>query len=154
MKPWEAILKKFFIQLKHPNFVSDVLFTSTQHCFIFPTENFSRSHYDYQFDKVVNRLEHYVSDISAKKRPLFNLHSQIQFELPPENYVHAYTTIELPLISSVFTLRYLGQYAQLFDNPEEEPIPTWLAISWLLEDYGLSRMEEVPVGIHYRRISK
>lgn len=31
---------------------------------------------------------------------------------------------------------------------------TWSAISWLLEDYGLSRTETVPADIHYRRISR
>jgi hypothetical protein len=62
--------------------------------------------------------------------------------------------IELPLVGNPLTLRYLGQYAQMFDNLEEEPIPTWPAILWLLEDYGFSRTEEVPADIHYRRISR
>lgn len=63
-------------------------------------------------------------------------------------------TIEVSLVGSALTLRYLGQYAQMFDSPDEEPIPTWTAIVWLLEDYGLSQIEEVHVDIHLRRISR
>lgn len=33
-------------------------------------------------------------------------------------------------------------------------MPTWQAIAWLLEDYGLSRMEDIPADIQYRRISR
>lgn len=41
----------------------------------------------------------------------------------------------------------------MFDNPEEEPIPIWPAISRLLEDYGFSKNEDVPANIYYRRVS-
>lgn len=41
----------------------------------------------------------------------------------------------------------------MFDNPEEEPIPTWPTISRLLEDYGFSKNEDVPADIYYRRVS-
>lgn len=42
----------------------------------------------------------------------------------------------------------------MFDTPVEEPILTWSAISWMLEDYGLSRTEEVPADIAYRKNSR
>jgi hypothetical protein len=44
----------------------------------------------------------------------------------------------------------------MFDNVEEKHVLTWSAISWLLEDYGLSRIETVPADIQYsyRRISR
>lgn len=95
-----------------------------------------------------------MRDISTQKRLLLNLQSQIQFELPPENYVPTYPTIDLPMIGSLLTLQYLGQYAHMFDSLEEEPIPTWTTISWLLEDYGLARTEDVPADLHYMRTSK
>jgi hypothetical protein len=57
-------------------------------------------------------------------------------------------------VGSPLTLRYLGQYAHMFDDLGEEPISTWMAITWLLEDYGLSRNEEVPTNIQYRRLSR
>lgn len=31
-------------------------------------------------------------------------------------------------------VRYLGQYEHMFDSPMQEPIPTWSAIAWILED--------------------
>lgn len=61
---------------------------------------------------------------------------------------------DLPLAGSPLTLKYLGQYNKMFDDPSEEPVLTWIAISWLLEDYGLSRTENVPADIQYRRISR
>ena len=57
-------------------------------------------------------------------------------------------------MGSPLTLRYLGNYPNMFDNPEEEPVLTWTAISWLLKDYGLSQIKTVPADIQYRRISR
>lgn len=74
--------------------MSDVLDASTQRLSFFPSENFSGSHCVYQYDKVVDRLERYMKDISAEKRPLLNLQCHIQFEIPPKNYVPTYPTIE------------------------------------------------------------
>ena len=154
LRPWSETLKKLLAQLRYPDFVSDVLVANNQHLSFCPSVDFSGSHYIYQFDRVVNRLERYIADVSIQKRPLLNLQGQVNFDLPPENYVSVYPTIDLPAIGSPLTLKYLGQYALLFDNPEEEPVPTWSAIAWLLEDYGLSRTEEVPADIQYRRMSR
>ena len=41
----------------------------------------------------------------------------------------------------------------MFDDPTKVPVPTLTTISWLLEDYGLSRTENVPADIFYWRIS-
>ena len=102
----------------------------------------------------MNRLEKYLREIAMQRRPLLNVNSQVRFDLAPPNFVPLMPHIEVPLVGSTLTLRYLGQYAQMFDSPSEEPIPTWNAIAWLLEDYGLSRIEEVPADIHLRRISR
>jgi hypothetical protein len=73
LQPWQGTLRKLLVQLKHPDFVLDVVSSSTQRLSIFLSEKFSGSHYVYQYDKVVDRLERYVRDISAEKRPLLNL---------------------------------------------------------------------------------
>ena len=73
-------------------------------------------------------------------------------ELPLSHFSILHPVVELPLVRSFLTLRYLDQYAKIFDAPSEEPIPTWFAISWLLEDYDLSRTEEDPANIHYWKI--
>ena len=57
-------------------------------------------------------------------------------------------------MGSPLTLKYLGKYPNMFNSPEEEPVVTWSAISWLLEDYGLSRTETVPADIQHRRNSR
>ena len=154
LRPWSDTLKKLLAQLRYPDFVSDVLVANNQRLSFCPSVDFSGSHYIYQFDRVVNRLERYLADVSVQKRPLLNLQGQVHFDLPPENYVSVYPTIDLPVIGSPLTLKYLGQYALMFDKPEEEPVPTWSAIAWLLEDYGLSRTEDVPADIQYRRMSR
>lgn len=74
-------------------------------------------------------------------------------DLPPPSSFSSYFA-KLPVEGSLLTLRHLGQYAKMFDHPEEEHVPTWKAISWLLEDYGLSRTENVLADIHYRKISR
>lgn len=58
------------------------------------------------------------------------------------------------MVGNPLTLCYLGQCAHMFDAPEEEPILMWTTFMWLLEDYGLSRTEEVPTHIQYKRISR
>lgn len=56
------------------------------------------------------------------------------------------------MASSPLTLRYLGHYKRMFDSPNEEPMPTWSAISWMLEDYGLSKIEDMPADLNYMKI--
>lgn len=44
-----------------------------------------------------------------------------------------------PVTGSYLNQRFLGQYDALFDHKEEVPFPTWKALEWILEDYGVSR---------------
>lgn len=78
----------------------------------------------------------------------------MQLELPPPQFTSNYQVGDLPAMGNPLTLKYLGKYPSMFDNLEEEPVVTWTAISWLLEDYGLSRTKTVLVDIQYRQISK
>ena len=124
LRPWSETLKKLLAQLRYPDFVSNVLVANNQRLLFCPSVDFLGSYYIYQFDRVVNRLERYLADVSVQKRPLLNLQSQVHFNLPPENYVFVYLTIDLPMIGSPLTLKYLGHYALMFDKPKEEPVPT------------------------------
>lgn len=49
---WQETLKRL-AQLKHLDFVSDVLSANNHRLSLFPSESFSRSHYIFQFDIVV-----------------------------------------------------------------------------------------------------
>lgn len=42
LQSWEATLKKLLVQLKHPNFVTDLLSASTQRLSIFSSQNYFR----------------------------------------------------------------------------------------------------------------
>lgn len=55
----------------------DGLATNTQRLPLSLSEDFSGSHYIFQFYKVVHRLERYLSDLSNQKIPLLNLHGQV-----------------------------------------------------------------------------
>ena len=151
---WQDTLQRLRVQVSHPYLVANVMAANLQRLSVSPSMDFSGSHYLFQFDRVVHRLERSIKDISSHQRPLLNLHSQVQFTLPPAEFTPICQTMDLPVVGSPLTLRFLGQYSHMFDAPEEEPIPTWTAITWPLEDYGLSRTEDVPTDIQYKRISR
>lgn len=48
-----------------------------------------------------------------------------------------------------------GHYPAMFDDINvERPVPSWKALEWLGEDYGLSRKEKVPYDKVYLKISE
>lgn len=49
--------------------------------------------------------------------------------------------------------RYPGHYVELFNDAQEKPIPIWSALAWILQDYGLSRTEQLAVNLVYKQIS-
>ena len=151
---WREVLQVLLAQLQRPDFITDTLSANSQHLTVSGNPDFLAPQYIYHLDKVVNRLERYMREIDQQKKPLLNLHGQVQFEAAPVNFRPTHQIIDLPVTGSPLTLRYLGQYEHMFDSPLEEPVPTWSAIAWLLEDYGLTRTEEMPADIYYRRVSK
>ena len=151
---WQLILNGLCQQLQRGDFITSLLANNVHRLSVVLSADLTASHYLFQFDKTVNRLERYIRDAFARKRPLLNVHGQVQMELAPPSFTIPQVVVVLPLCGSPLTLQFLGQYERMFDKPEEEPVPTWTAITWLLEDYGLSRNEDVPADIHYRRISR
>ena len=151
---WQQVLSELHKQLEHSEFTSRLLIHNTRRLSIVQSAELNASHYLFQYEKTVNRLERYLKEAAARKRPLLNLHGQIQLDLPPPGFSTSNVTLTVPLLGSPLTLQYLGQYPKMFNDPQEMPVPTWQAIAWLLEDYGLSRTEDVPADIHYRRISR
>jgi hypothetical protein len=154
LQGWREILVGLNQKLQQPEFLSALLTNNVQRMSIASSVNLTGSHYLFHHSKTVNRLERYIREVSTQKRPLLNVNGQIQMELPPLSFSVAHPIVELPLVGSPLTLRYLGQYAKMFDTPAEEPVLTWTAISWMLEDYGLSRTEEVPADIVYWQNSR
>lgn len=138
----------------HRDFVPTFLLNKVQHLFIAPNNDLTCSHYLFQYDKTVNRLERYIREATTYKCYFLNLHGQFQLELPPPSFYVYHVVLCLPSVGSPLTLRYLGQYSKLFNDPVEKHAPTWTTVSWLLEDYDLSRTKDVPTNIHYRRITR
>ena len=99
----------------------------------------------FQYDKTINRLERYIRDISANKRPLLQLRGQLQFS--PSLQFDLFLGLFLIYLCRKSVIEYLGHTHKMFDDPSEEPVLTWSAISWLLEDYGLSRTETIPADV-------
>ena len=148
------MLHELYRQLQHHDFVPNLLSNNVQRFSIVSSNDLSASHYLFQYERTSKRLERYIKEASTRERPLLNLHGQIQLKLPPPSFYAPYIFVALPLMGGPLTLQYLGQYYKIFDNPQEKFLPTWKALSWLLEDYGLSRTEDISTDIHYRRISR
>lgn len=74
-------------QAKQPNFVHDVLAANLKRQTFFDSKDLLGSHYLYQLDRVVNRLDRYLQEVASQKKPLLSLHGQVQFEPPPVNFV-------------------------------------------------------------------
>ena len=60
--------------------------------------------------------------------------------------------VTMTLEGSRANQRYLGKYLELFDDDIKQHVPTWPALAWILEDYGLSRSEPMVVNIIYKQI--
>lgn len=136
---WKTTLSGFSRQLLQLDFVPTLLLNNVQRLSITTNNDLTCSHYLFQYDKTINRLEKYIRESVTYRRHLLNLHGQIQLGLPPPSFSIFHVVPDLPLVGSPFILRYLGQYPKIFDDPTEVPMPTWTIISWLLEDCGLSR---------------
>jgi len=84
------------------------------------------------------------------------LQNQVIFFLPPASLVQRalHVTRRPPL--TPLAQKFLGNYPALFDIAFEEPIPSWKALEWILEDVGLSQQIDTrPEEAHdvvYRRI--
>jgi hypothetical protein len=66
------------------------------------------------------------------------LSNHVNFFLPPPNYVHRSLSVT-SRYRTPLTHQFLGEYESLFDGDIEQPIPSWKALEWILEDVGLSR---------------
>ena len=117
-------------------------------------EDFTASHYLYNREKAIHRIERYLNAIDVNKAPLWAVQAQVEFLVAPPGYCPRYLkTIDIEVEGSMATRRYLGHYYELFDAEGEQPVPTWPALAWILEDYGLSRTETTSADLVYKRIS-
>lgn len=68
---------------------------------------------------------------------------QVELTLPPPTFrPPRWIFLSYIVTGSAAKCRYLGNYESLFDNSTAEPVPSWNAMGWILEDYGLFVAEE------------
>ena len=101
------------------------------------------NHYVFQTDLVKARIRKLRTALDNKALEWVNAKVSANFSLPllgqkPSTNL----TIELPILGSRLNRKFLGKYEALFNNPIEQPVPTWEAFDWLIEDYGYLCEEE------------
>lgn len=60
-----------------------------------------------------------MRETAMQNIPVLNLHKHIQFDVPLTKLAPTFQTIDLFVVRSPLTLKYLGQYVHLFDSPAE-----------------------------------
>ena len=152
---WKKSMEDLLPVVKHEDYLARVLGYNLKRVYRLPElEDFTGSHYLYNRDRAVDRIEKYIHAVEVGKAPAFSMQGQVQFGVAPPGYVSQYTkTVLIPEGGSPVDQRYLGNYEELFDDVQEQPVPTWSALAWILQDYGLSRTEQTAANLVYKQIS-
>ncbi len=152
---WRTNLEAIAPLVKHEEFLEKVLSFSLRRVYnVAQIDDFTASHYLYNREKAIDRIDRYLKAIEGKKAPVLSVQAQVDFCLAPPGYCPRFVrTIDMPVGGSSANQRYLGHYRELFDDETEMPIPTWSALAWILEDYGLSRTEKTAADLVYKQQS-
>ena len=115
----------------------------------------SMGQYLYTKVRTQYRLKRALEGVRHKIIEVYEFSNMATFSSPPADYQHPiWGSRVLPVTGSLNKQRFLGEYENLFNNLEEEvPFPSWQAIEWLLEDFGLSPQIWQPWDRLYNRIS-
>ena len=113
------------------------------------------SHYVYNMHETYKRLCKTLDAFSRGDVLLYPMKEMVVFDLLPPHYKPAsWMTTKTPIQGSPLTYQFLGQYYHMYkDIAKERPIPSWKALEWLAEDYGLSETEDEPYNRLYQKIS-
>ena len=152
---WKTNLESILPLIRHEVFLTCILKYNLQRTYHTSSEGeLTASHYVYNRDRALDRVQRYLVAVEGKRPPMLSLQGQVQFLSSPPGYVPKFIDIvDVPVGGSMANQRYLGQYPELFDGEGEEPVPTWSALAWILEDYGLSRTETIAADLIYKQVS-
>ena len=155
MSKWKASLEKVLPLVQDEGYFLNALSCNLNRTYhLDRVEDFTSSHYIYNRDRAIQRIDRYLQTIHTKKAPLLSMQGQVQFLTSPAGYLSPPLSINgVPVEGSVANRRYLGNYPKLFDDEQERPVPTWAALAWILEDYGLSRTEPITADLIYKQVS-
>jgi hypothetical protein len=99
------------------------------------------------------QITHNLSQLDLNLFDLGVLKEQVSFLQPlPFAPIPDWLKLVYPVGGSILNQRFLGHYDCLLDRDSSVPLPTWQGITWLLEDYELSRNEEKSWDLVYRRL--
>ena len=156
MVQWKANLEAVAPLVKHEDYLERVLSYSLRRVYnLVQVDDFTVTHYMYNREKAIDRIDRYLKAIEGKRAPVLFVQAQVEFCLAPPGYCPRYVRIlDMPVDGSAANQRYLSHYMELFDDEGENPIPTWPALAWILEDYGLYRTEKVAADLVYRQQSE
>ena len=152
---WKKSLDELLPIVKHEDYLARILGYHLKRVYRATSiEDFTGSHYLYARDRAIERMERYIHAVEVRKAPVFSVQVQVQFEVAPPGYVSKFTkTVIIPEGGALEDQRFLGNYEELFDDVQEKPVPTWTALAWILQDYGLSRTEQMAADLVYKQIS-
>lgn len=116
---------------------------------------FTAGIYVYTMATAYNQIQTALKGLEAGRVDIVPLPNQFELTAPPNTFKPpAWVSLRTMVTGSELMKKYLGNYDSLFDSPTEQPIPSWKAIEWLLEDYGLSRVEKHAWDLVYREMGK
>ncbi len=113
----------------------------------------NNSQYIYAISQVETQITETLSQLDKNPRTINSNHQFVQLTLPHSGFtIPPFLRIRTPVTGSVWKVRFLGNFESLFDHEYEKPLPTWRALNWILEDYGLSRGEEYSWDLVYKKL--
>ena len=111
------------------------------------------SYYVYNIERVKVQLKEMLDQLQEKKIYLGSSLTVAQLPLPPPTYIPATAQLtRFTVGGSSANQRYLGNYEALFRTPGEQPLPSWAAMDWLMEDYGYNREEVITWDKAYKKL--
>ena len=120
----------------------------------------TNSHYIYTTDKAILRLQQTMDKLSLDLNPRINLGSMVIMAYSVRPYTSGLlvnVVVEKPSDEAQSSLksRFLGKVGAVFETPEEREfsIPTWKALEWLVEDFGMTRTIRLAEDRQYQLIS-
>lgn len=156
LKNWAAEFARVRSSLRGDNFLQAAMDASSERLATSKRLDLGPGHYQFKYDQLKERMHRMDQQMEQTGgRAQVNLQNQVTFFLPPPNQVHR--MLNTPSrVRSPLAHKFLGEYEALFDEDVEQPIPTWKALEWILEDVGQSRQVSTdPSQSHdkvYRRI--
>ena len=128
---WKRSMEEFLPLVRHEDYLARILGYHLKRVYrLVELEYFIGSHYLYNRDRALERIERHIQAVDARKALVFSMQRQVQFAVAPPGYVSQYTKkVIIPKGGSPMDQQYLGHYEEFFDDAQEKPVPTWSTLA-------------------------